>query len=117
MVYLLNMRTIINLCLDLEPYDIKIEKNMGHGTVEALFLAEIEKMRNEGIIQESFPVSSEAKLAVPMFLKRRGTKYEVLEHFGQPFLCIGSCDYTTIILHTRSTHQNLCRTRDEAVWM
>ena len=54
-----NMRTIINLCLDLETYDIKIEKNMGHGTVEALFLAEIEKMRNEGIIPQGVNIGVE----------------------------------------------------------
>ena len=54
-----NIREIINMCLDLEVYDIKIEKNMGHGTVEALFIAEVEKMRTEGIIPEGLNIGVE----------------------------------------------------------
>lgn len=54
-----NIRTIINMCLDLEVYDIKIEKNMGHGTVEALFIAEIDKMRTEKLIPDGLNIGVE----------------------------------------------------------
>jgi len=44
-----NMREIINLCVELEINDIQIESNMGHGTVEALFLGQMEKDKITGI--------------------------------------------------------------------
>lgn len=54
-----NIRTIVNMCLDLECYDIKIEKNMGHGTVESLFIAEIEKMCTEKLIPTGINIGVE----------------------------------------------------------
>lgn len=65
-----NMRTILNLCLDLEVYDIKVENNMGHGTVVSLMLAEIEKMRNEGLIPEGINLGVEGYYAVGQKEKR-----------------------------------------------
>lgn len=65
-----NMRTIINHCLDLEVYDIKIENNMGHGTVVTLFLAELEKMRNEGLIPQGLNFGVEGYYAVGQKEKR-----------------------------------------------
>lgn len=41
-----NIREIVQLCVELEVHDIRVEKNMGHGTVEMLFVAEIEVMFN-----------------------------------------------------------------------
>lgn len=47
-----NMDTILDLCIELEITDLQVESNMGHGTVEMLFLQQIEKRRNN---KEKYP--------------------------------------------------------------
>lgn len=41
-----NIDTVLDLCCEMGITDIQIEKNMGHGTVEMLFIQQIEKRRN-----------------------------------------------------------------------
>lgn len=40
-----NMDTILDICWEMQITDIQVEKNMGHGTVEMLFIQQIEKRR------------------------------------------------------------------------
>lgn len=40
-----NMDTILDLMIEMEVYDLKVEKNMGHGTVESLFIQQIVKRK------------------------------------------------------------------------
>lgn len=42
-----NMDTVLDLCVELGITDLQVEKNMGHGTVEMLFIQQIEKRRNK----------------------------------------------------------------------
>ena len=49
-----NINKILDLCVEFGITDIKIEKNMGHGTVEQLFIAEIDKRKLTGIGVEGY---------------------------------------------------------------
>jgi hypothetical protein len=54
-----NIQHILDLCIELDIQVLRIEKNMGHGTVEMLFVAEVERYKNEGKIQKLIGVEGE----------------------------------------------------------
>ena len=49
-----NINDIIDLCLEFDIKAIKVESNMGHGTVESLFIAELQKRKINDIGVEGF---------------------------------------------------------------
>lgn len=49
-----NLNKIIDMCLEMDVQCIKVESNMGHGTVEQLFRAELENRKICGIGVEGF---------------------------------------------------------------